>query len=97
MDIWRTTPAGAIRMGDWKLVAARDSGGQKLFNLKDDVSEAKDLSATHPDKVKELQAASLQLISMSCDTGLEGRKIAFLHPKSTHGVLIELVECEAEA
>ena len=48
-------------------------------------------------KVKELQAASLQLISMSSDTGLEGRRIAFLHPKSTHGVLIELVECEAEA
>ena len=43
-------------------------------------------------KIEELQSASLQLISMSSETGLEGRKIAFLHPKSTHGVLIELVE-----
>jgi len=43
-------------------------------------------------KIEELRAASLQLISMSSETGLEGRKIAFLHPKSTHGVLIELVE-----
>jgi hypothetical protein len=34
---------------------------------------------------------------MPSETGLEGRKIAFLHPKSTHGVLIELVECESEA
>jgi methylmalonyl-CoA/ethylmalonyl-CoA epimerase len=45
-------------------------------------------------KIEELRSASLQLISMTSDTGLEGRKIAFLHPKSTHGVLIELVECE---
>ncbi|MCI0424216.1 MAG: methylmalonyl-CoA epimerase [Acidobacteria bacterium] len=48
-------------------------------------------------KVKELQSASLQLVSMPSDTGLEGRRIAFLHPKSTHGVLIELVESELEA
>jgi methylmalonyl-CoA/ethylmalonyl-CoA epimerase len=25
-------------------------------------------------------------------TGAEGAKIAFIHPKSTHGVLLELVE-----
>jgi methylmalonyl-CoA epimerase len=43
-------------------------------------------------KIEELRAASLELVSMSSETGLEGRKIAFLHPKSTHGVLIELVE-----
>jgi methylmalonyl-CoA/ethylmalonyl-CoA epimerase len=45
-------------------------------------------------KIEELRSASLQLISMSSQTGLQGRKIAFLHPKSTHGVLIELVESE---
>jgi methylmalonyl-CoA epimerase len=48
-------------------------------------------------KIEQLQAASLQLIPLSSETGLDGRKIAFLHPKSTHGVLIELVECEPEA
>jgi methylmalonyl-CoA epimerase len=48
-------------------------------------------------KIEELRSSSLQLISMSSDTGLEGRKIAFLHPRSTHGVLIELAECESEA
>ena len=45
-----------------------------------------------PEKVEELRAATLEVIPMSSQTGLEGRKIAFLHPKSTHGVLIELVE-----
>src|SRR5262245_23810309 len=43
-------------------------------------------------KIEELSSASMQLIAMSSERGLEGRKIAFLHPKSTHGVLIELVE-----
>lgn len=47
-------------------------------------------------KIEELLSASLQLIPMSSDSGLEGRKIAFLHPKSTNGVLIELVECESD-
>lgn len=47
-------------------------------------------------KIERLRSASLQLISMPSEAGLEGRKIAFLHPKSTHGVLIELVECESE-
>jgi methylmalonyl-CoA/ethylmalonyl-CoA epimerase len=43
-------------------------------------------------KIEELRAASLQLISMSSETGLEGRKIAFLHPKSTHGVSLLIPE-----
>jgi arylsulfatase A-like enzyme len=54
----------AVRQGDWKLVrydltADGKSGLSevKLYNLKDDVGEATDLSAKHPDKVKQLQAA----------------------------------------
>jgi methylmalonyl-CoA/ethylmalonyl-CoA epimerase len=43
-------------------------------------------------KIKELRASSMQLVPSSSGIGLENRKIAFLHPKSTHGVLIELVE-----
>jgi methylmalonyl-CoA/ethylmalonyl-CoA epimerase len=42
-------------------------------------------------KLRELQAGSLQLVEPS-GRGLGDRKIAFLHPKSAHGVLIELVE-----
>ncbi|HVK12670.1 MAG TPA: sulfatase [Gemmataceae bacterium] len=61
---WRFGPQMAVRKGDWKLVkydlAAEGGTGTsaaKLYNLKDDIGEATDLAAKHPDKVKELQAA----------------------------------------
>lgn len=54
---WRFGEQTAVRMGDWKLVAARGSGGKRLFNLKDDLGETKDLTSACPDKAKELQAA----------------------------------------
>ncbi len=54
---WRFGEQWAIRKGDWKLVAsAVDMDKPRLINLKDDVSEEKDLSAEMPDKVKELKA-----------------------------------------
>ena len=43
-------------------------------------------------KLEELRTGSVQLIESSFGRGVGDRKIAFLHPKSTHGVLIELVE-----
>lgn len=54
---WRFGKQTAVRMGDWKLTDANGSNGKKLFNLKDDIGESKDLTAANPDKVKELQAA----------------------------------------
>jgi len=54
---WRFGDQWAVRKGDWKLVASRIDGKEpRLFNLKDDIGEAKDLTAEKPDKVKELQA-----------------------------------------
>jgi arylsulfatase A-like enzyme len=64
---WRLGPQMAIRAGDWKLVRydptadgmSRKGGGAtvaKLYNLADDVGEAKDLAAAMPERVKELQA-----------------------------------------
>lgn len=47
-------PAGAIRKGDYKLVELFETGELELFNLKDDVSESKDLSVEMPEKVAEL-------------------------------------------
>ena len=47
----------AIRVGDWKLVAAGRRGRWELFNLRTDRSESKDLAARHPDKVRELSEA----------------------------------------
>jgi arylsulfatase A-like enzyme len=55
---------GAIRAGDWKLVLARRRGASveppsldsaELYDLAADPSEAHDLSAKHPEKVKELR------------------------------------------
>ena len=61
---WRFGKQMAIRQGDWKLVrydlAAEGKNGTsevKLYNLKDDIGEAADLSARHPEKVKNLQLA----------------------------------------
>lgn len=54
---WRFGKQRAIRKGDWKLVEAANSDGQKLFNLKQDIGEKTDLTAKHPEKAKELQAA----------------------------------------
>ncbi len=65
---WRFGEQMMIRSGDYKLVrydlAADSSPDQpkkgtsevQLFNLRDDVSESKDLSASQPDIVKKLQS-----------------------------------------
>jgi arylsulfatase A-like enzyme len=42
----------AVRSGDWKLVAQRDT--VELFDLAKDVSETNDLSMSMPDKLSEL-------------------------------------------
>ena len=43
-------------------------------------------------KLMAFRKAGLQPLQDSSGTGYGDRKIAFLHPRSTHGVLIELVE-----
>jgi arylsulfatase A-like enzyme len=53
-DGWRTTPAGAIRMGDWKLIEFLEDGRLELYNLKDDVGQKNDLSKSQPELTKEL-------------------------------------------
>jgi arylsulfatase A-like enzyme len=57
----------AIRKGEWKLIpndAAKKKIGPELFNLKDDPTEATNLAAKNPEKVKEL-AELLQEIQKS--------------------------------
>jgi arylsulfatase A-like enzyme len=53
---WRTTPAGAIRAGDWKLLEFFEDGRLELYNLKADIGEKQNLAAQMPDKVKDLHA-----------------------------------------
>lgn len=44
------------------------------------------------EKLDELNQNEVQLIDKTPRVGAEGLSIAFLHPKSTHGVLLELCE-----
>ena len=46
----------AIRMGDWKLVAAGADGPWELYDMRTDRSEQENLAATQPDRVREMAA-----------------------------------------
>jgi arylsulfatase A-like enzyme len=56
---WRTTPAGAIREGDWKLLEFFEHNSLELYHLKDDLGEARNLVASQPGRAKELHARLL--------------------------------------
>ena len=44
------------------------------------------------EKLNELKLTSVQVLDQAPCRGYEDRKVAFLHPRTTQGVLIELVE-----
>lgn len=46
----------AARKGEWKLVSIGKEKKLSLYNLKEDVKESKDLAASNPEKVKEMNA-----------------------------------------
>src|SRR5436853_1754890 len=48
-------PAGAIRVGAWKLVEQYESGACELYNLEKDVAESVDLAAKEPALVADLR------------------------------------------
>ncbi len=51
---WRTTPAGVIRQGDFKLIEFFEDGTLELYNLSEDIGEKNNLAQKMPDKVREL-------------------------------------------
>ncbi|MBM4027567.1 MAG: sulfatase [Planctomycetes bacterium] len=55
-DAWRTTPVSLIQSGDWKLMEFLEDGRLELYNLRQDISESKNLAKERPDKAKELHA-----------------------------------------
>jgi arylsulfatase A-like enzyme len=68
----------AVRHGDWKLQVAapakkaepKDGGFQaRLYNLKTDVGETKDVAAAHPDVVRKLEGL---IAAMKDDLGVDG-------------------------
>ena len=48
-------PAGAVRLGEWKLIENQVKGNFELYNLNADISEAMDLSLLYPGKAEELK------------------------------------------
>lgn len=48
-------PAGAVRMGDYKLVELYETNTLELYNLRDDVSEAKNLAVQMPEKTQQMK------------------------------------------
>jgi methylmalonyl-CoA/ethylmalonyl-CoA epimerase len=76
-----TDPEGPIG----KFLAAKGPGVQHLAFRVEDIDAA----------LEELKAAGLRLIDEKPRYGAGGARIAFLHPKSTGGVLVELCERKA--
>lgn len=54
--LFRTRPCSVMRFGDWKLHEYFEDGGLELYNLREDIGESKDLSASMPEKTNELHA-----------------------------------------
>lgn len=49
------TPYSAVREGDFRLVEFQEDGRVELYDLKDDIGEARDLAAKFPDKAAALR------------------------------------------
>ncbi len=43
-------------------------------------------------QIKDLEFAGIRMATPKPSIGAEGAPVAFVHPKSTHGVLLELIE-----
>ena len=67
-------------VGKW--LAKNGPGMHHVAYLTDDVESA----------LGAVRDAGLRLIDKKPRVGIQGRRVAFLHPKSTGGVLTELVE-----
>lgn len=51
---WRTTPAGAVREGQWKLIEFFEDSRLELYNLAQDIGEKENLAKKMPVKTQEL-------------------------------------------
>jgi len=73
-----TSPDGALA----KFIESRGEGVQHIALRVENIEEA----------LKELKEKGVRLIDEKPRRGAGGAKIAFIHPKSTNGVLLELSE-----
>jgi arylsulfatase A-like enzyme len=51
----RTTPVSAVRDGDWKLIEFLEEDRVELYDLREDLGESRDLSASRPGKADDLR------------------------------------------
>ncbi|MFP6672480.1 MAG: sulfatase-like hydrolase/transferase, partial [Pirellulaceae bacterium] len=58
--IGRSSPCSAIRIGDFKLIEFFEDNHVELYNLKDDISESKNLALQAPGKTDELHTALIE-------------------------------------
>ncbi|MGD1018199.1 MAG: methylmalonyl-CoA epimerase [Verrucomicrobiia bacterium] len=65
-----------------RFIEKRGEGLHHLTLATDEIAE----------QLQKLKSANIALIDEQPRTGAGGSKIAFLHPKSAHGVLVELCE-----
>jgi arylsulfatase A len=49
-------PAGAVRVGDWKLIEFFDDSRLELYNLKEDIGEKRNLVLREPKRAEEMHA-----------------------------------------
>lgn len=52
-----STPASALRRGDWKLIEFFEDGALALYNLRQDPAETTNLATSEPARARELQTA----------------------------------------
>lgn len=62
---WRAVPASAVMKGDWKLIHYYEYENNKLFNLKDDIGEQRDLVQSEPEKANELKDTLLHWVKQT--------------------------------
>jgi len=62
-----------------------DKNGEGIHHI---ALEVEDIAAA----VEELKAAGIRMVDEQPREGAHGAQVAFIHPKSTHGVLIELCQ-----
>ena len=53
------SPTNAVRVGDWKLLTNDDGTDTKLFNLKNDIGEKRNLAEFYPERTAKLKAMLL--------------------------------------